>query len=293
MLRKLLKYDIKSIWRVWWIMAIVVVAAEIIGALCVRGFAQIFYRASDELSDMEALMLTITSVFSYCGILMSIFVVFASFIVTEILIFIRYYKNFFSDEGYLTFTLPVNRRTHLLSKTINAMFWAAAQIGLMILGLFIFLLIAPTPEKGLITLEGYRAFGRIMGDIWEAVGGWTIAYIAGFIFAMLCVAFLQTSLVFLSITVGSVIARRRKMLVGIGLYMGSNTIFLTVAEWLFLFNISFLSIGFTRLLENSTLWQGCAVLFLIMLIVCAIIVTFAMTFWSITMNCIRRRLNLA
>ncbi len=293
MLRKLLKYDIKSIWRVWWIMAIVVVAAEVIGAFCVRGYVGMSVLNTQVLSNTEELMVTITGIISLVGLMTCFFVVIASFIVTEILIFIRYYKNFFSDEGYLTFTLPVNRRTHLLSKTINAMIWAAAEIGLVILGLFIFLLIAPTPEKGLITLDGYRVFGYIMGELWEAIGGWLIAYIVGFIFAMLCTMFFEISLVFLCITVGSVIARRRKVLVGIGLYMGANTVLSSVVELLFLFNISFLSIGLTRLLANATLWQGCAAFFLIMLTACAIALTVAMTFWSITMNCIRRRLNLA
>lgn len=293
MLRKLLKYDIKSIWRVWWIMAIVVVAAEIIGAFSLRGYAGMSVLDTQALSNTEELMVTITGIMSFVGLMLCIFVVFASFVVTEILVFIRYYKNFFSDEGYLTFTLPVNRRTHLLSKTINAMIWVAAEIGLIILGLFIFLLIAPTPEEGFITLEGYRVLGEVMGMLWEEIGVWLVAYILGFIFAMLCTAFFEISLVFLCITVGSVIARRRKVLVGIGLYLGSNTILSSVVELLFLFNISFITIGLTRLLVTATEGQICAAIFLLMLAACAVILTAALTFWSITMNCIRRRLNLA
>lgn len=293
MLRKLLKYDIKSIWRVWWIMAIVVVAAEILGAFCVRGYTGMIMLNESALSNTEELMVTITGIISMVGLMLCFFVIFASFVVTEILVFIRYYKNFFSDEGYLTFTLPVNRRTHLLSKTINAMIWAAAEIGLMILGVFIFLLLAPTPEKGFITLNGYIGFGYVMGELWNIIGGWLIAYILGFIFAMLCTAFFQITLVFLCITVGSVIARRRKVLAEIGLYLGSNSLITSAAELLFLFNMSFISIGLSRLLTGATLGEGCAVFFLIMLIVCAVILTVALTFWSITMNCIRRRLNLA
>ena len=39
----------------------------------------------------------------------------ASAVVTELLVFVRFYKNFFTDEGYLTFTLPVSRKDLLLS----------------------------------------------------------------------------------------------------------------------------------------------------------------------------------
>lgn len=46
---------------------------------------------------------------------------FASSIITLIFILMRYYKNFFTDEGYLTFTLPVTPHELLWTKLISGM----------------------------------------------------------------------------------------------------------------------------------------------------------------------------
>lgn len=42
----------------------------------------------------------------------------AAAIATEVLGVVRFYKNMYSSEGYLTFTLPVNNHEHLISKLI-------------------------------------------------------------------------------------------------------------------------------------------------------------------------------
>ena len=42
----------------------------------------------------------------------------ACVIASEILAIVRFYKNLYSTEGYLTFTLPVNNHQHLISKLI-------------------------------------------------------------------------------------------------------------------------------------------------------------------------------
>ena len=41
---------------------------------------------------------------------------------------IRFYKNMFSDEGYLTKTLPITNGMHLLSKTIAGSIWAMVNM---------------------------------------------------------------------------------------------------------------------------------------------------------------------
>ena len=61
---------------------------------------------------------------------------------TFIVITVRFYKNLFSDEGYLTRTLPVTSGQHLLSKTIAGSIWASLD---MILLLASFYIISATP----------------------------------------------------------------------------------------------------------------------------------------------------
>ncbi len=61
---------------------------------------------------------------------------------TFIVITVRFYKNLFSDEGYLTRTLPVTSGQHLLSKTIAGSIWGSLD---MILLLASFYIISATP----------------------------------------------------------------------------------------------------------------------------------------------------
>ena len=43
--------------------------------------------------------------------------------ITLFAVIYRFYKNLFTDEGYLTLTLPVTPSQHLLAKTISGTFW--------------------------------------------------------------------------------------------------------------------------------------------------------------------------
>ena len=58
----------------------------------------------------------------------------------------RFYTSFFTDEGYLTFTLPVTVDCHLASKTVSMMIWSAISsavtllaVGAFVLGIFSFM----------------------------------------------------------------------------------------------------------------------------------------------------------
>ena len=49
---------------------------------------------------------------------------------------IRFYKNFFTDEGYLMFTLPVKTSDLILSKTLVAVIWRLISFLFIILSVF-------------------------------------------------------------------------------------------------------------------------------------------------------------
>ncbi|HEX2926318.1 MAG TPA: ABC transporter permease [Ruminiclostridium sp.] len=49
-------------------------------------------------------------------------------IVTMVILIIRFYKNLYSNEGYLSFTLPLKPHLHLISKTIAAFVWMVLSL---------------------------------------------------------------------------------------------------------------------------------------------------------------------
>ena len=117
MFKKLLKYDMKATWRVWWILIPSLFGLSTLFALSLRIITE---TAEQENPHVFTILLSLLSMLfmsiAYIGF-------FGSIVMTEVLVFVRFYKNLFTDEGYLTFTLPVSRPTILLSKTVNAPNW--------------------------------------------------------------------------------------------------------------------------------------------------------------------------
>ena len=107
MLKKLLKYDLKSVFKYWWIAAIASLGLSAAGGFCIS-----VMMAEKDVPALIAVLIVLTLLFSIIGIV-------AFSILSYILLYVRFYKNFFTDEGYLTFTLPVKRSQLLNSKLIT------------------------------------------------------------------------------------------------------------------------------------------------------------------------------
>lgn len=68
-----------------------------------------------------------------------IFVV-ATGAITALLMIYRFYKNYMTDEGYLMFTLPVNRHQLIWSKLLSALLYTAASAVAVTLSILLVLL---------------------------------------------------------------------------------------------------------------------------------------------------------
>lgn len=104
MLVKLLKYEFKDTARVIPILY-----------LCVAVMAVLTFIARQT---------GVTSFLNTTGVFL-IFAAIALYIVTVILLIMRYYKSLYGNEGYLMFTIPVKPHLLLASKSIIAVLWMA------------------------------------------------------------------------------------------------------------------------------------------------------------------------
>lgn len=111
MLKKLIKYDMKSLNRFLLIMHAFFLLFTILIRLCITG------RIAPQTSNKQLDFLIMLSSVLYFIIVVSLSTG------TYLFIGFRFYKNLFSDEGYLTKTLPVTSSQHLLSKTIAGSIW--------------------------------------------------------------------------------------------------------------------------------------------------------------------------
>ena len=132
MLKKCLKHEWKASWKG---MAGINGAALALGLLGSLGILGTLHNM--RIPDLVVVLY----MFAYIVILV------ASSIVTYVLMAGRYYKSIFTDEGYLTNTLPVTSDQKILSRFLIFLFWGLVNI-LCIFG-SLALLMAPLISEGL------------------------------------------------------------------------------------------------------------------------------------------------
>lgn len=105
MLRKLLKYDFKYIFKIWLALSVLSVPMSAFGGYCGP--------MSIQGSEFDG--------FFIFGTIISILVIVGVAIIPFVMSLYRFYLSLYTDEGYLTFTLPVKKSDLLLSKFIFSM----------------------------------------------------------------------------------------------------------------------------------------------------------------------------
>ncbi len=285
MFRKMLKYDMKSVWGIWRIMAISLLGLSFVGSFVLRYILTHFEKMSESFG-----LAAMFAMFMLCAYLS----LFASSIITMIFVYLRFYKNFFTDEGYLTFTLPIKRSTLLNAKTVNAILWYVLLYALILACAIPFSIISPPSENGeLINFMIYEGIGEILGDLWNHIGAWVIVLIVGVLAVILSSTFFSVASMQLCITIGAILVKKAKVLLGIGFYYALSMIMGFAWQILNIANMLFLANRFTEYLDAATVNGQAAFLLLFMLVLAAIMSAVGFIFHSITRACIERKLNLA
>lgn len=128
MLGKLIKYDLKYMNRF-----LILIHAFLLGAsLLIRFFLTGHILSADFQPEASHSLLLICMTVLLCVLLLT-----GVYFSTYLIILARFYKNLFSDQGYLTHTLPVTTGRHLLSKIISGTIWGCANTLLILLSIYI------------------------------------------------------------------------------------------------------------------------------------------------------------
>ena len=125
MLSKLIKHEFRALSRFLLPIHILLLVACLIGRFMFQAMAMM---------DLPNVILIVSFVF-----LISIWIVVPC--ATSILIVVRYYKSLYTDEGYLTLTLPATRGQLLFSKAFAACVWSILDLAIVIAGLAIVVII--------------------------------------------------------------------------------------------------------------------------------------------------------
>ncbi len=137
MLGKLIKYDFKALSRYLIVIHAMLLAVAIMGRFL---FVKRMMQNPGELSDIGGIIVAI-------GIFVYVILFTTALFGTLMMIAIHFYKNIYSDEGYLTHTLPVSKGQLLIAKTITGSVWMFADVMLVTLSVFILVLYQPVIEE--------------------------------------------------------------------------------------------------------------------------------------------------
>ena len=212
MLGKLLKYDLKWVYKV---VSIFYILAFISAVL-----TRIFYNIENSLLfDIIGKIVN--------GIMIAMLV--NALINGLIRSWVRFTNNLYKDESYLTHTLPVEKKTIFLSKVLTAMICSFATVMVAI----ICILISYYTKNN---MEILKNFLKLTADTYDIT-------VIGVILAMAIVVFLEILFIILIGYNGIIIghkSNKNKMLksvaTGIGLYMFTSTLTLAIIYIIGLFN---------------------------------------------------------
>ena len=198
---------------------------------------------------------------------------------------VRFYKNMYSSEGYLTFTLPVTNTEHLLVKLLMAMVCQAVCVLTVI-------------AAASIALSG-KLFGDVLKFIVNLIDKALVvcgtANLIGFIVEMILLLVLgavsNMLLYYACITIGQT-AKKNRIFAAVGVYFIyyiATQIISTV------FTMIFTVLGMTGALDGAMVWIEKSPIAAVHIALCVVIVISAAitaVFWLVTQNIMSKKLNL-
>jgi hypothetical protein len=281
MLRKLLKYDFKSVFKYWWIAGLTSLALSVLGGFCIKILVD---ANSDTVTIQPPAVLTVSATLL---LMLSIIAIVAFALISMILVYVRFFQNFFTDQAYLTFTLPVKRTTHLNSKLILGTVTEIATMLVAMLNVGIMLVIGFAEQ--IFEEEFWKEFLEALKVFIEEVDGYfVIMVIESLLFLLLSCVF-ATLFTYACITFASMITKKAKVITAIGIYYGASGILSFVVQMLYLFGLTNITKFLTDLPEAMISPVVC-LMGLVVLLFIAVFCTLLYTFehWMLD-----RKLNLA
>lgn len=214
MLGKLMTYELRALWKPAIIMLAIMVAAGVIGAGCLGATQALSEVARSGDGTLAAPMSANATAVLFMGALFCGFLVGAAVAAFYVFVAMRFYRTLFTDEGYLTLTLPVRSSTLVMAK-----FWVAylLLVAFAIGALVMYTLMVLAVSGG--DVDAVTGMLSIMGGWGAFVADGDLASALGGIVNTLITCAYALGLAFFSLTVGAWWARRHKVAVAVGVYL--------------------------------------------------------------------------
>ena len=196
MVKKLMKYEIASYLR-----SLLPFQLILLGIAVLHRFVQFFE------SDSSAY-----AIFSLSSTVIFVIACSVAVVATVALCISRFYKNMFTGEGYLSFTLPVTVHQHIWAKLLTAILCDLATV-------FSILLACSVVTCGEAFVEVCKAISFIAGKLHQKFGGHFIAFIPEVIVLVIVFSAITMLLFYTCISIGQ-LAKKNRVLLAFGVYFG-------------------------------------------------------------------------
>lgn len=203
MFAKLMKYDFRSTWGLLGMLSVIALGAGALGSVVVRLMEQ---GAKGGFYTTMLVLAMVTVVFYLVGYCLA-----AMFLLLG-----RFYKSRFTDEGYMTFTLPVSNHQILLSSFLNCVLGLLASMIITAVAIFIMVFF------GEANMDGQRwEFVKLCFDyVPKFLGEVGVGNTLMFLLMLLAGLISGVLIIMLSITIGAIVARKHKILMAVAAYYG-------------------------------------------------------------------------
>ena len=228
MFTKLLKHEWRATKSVLAVLCAIILISGLMIGLSLRSLAladgnevvvagsEMYVAAGDDMQILEILCIIITTAGLFAIGFCCVGAVFA---------FIsRFYKRCFTDEGYLTFTLPVTTNQILLSGIVNTALGMIVVVLTAVLGVGIIfgLFMTAIPQEIIwadVWVSLREAWQQILASFQKNAGEFMMLGASAVVGAFASLIELM-----LAVTIGALIAKKHKIIAAVGVYYGINVV---------------------------------------------------------------------
>lgn len=231
MLGKLIKHEWKSVYKIGCIMIGAVVLVTLLGCISFHIPPVTAMLRESVVFEKNALMSFVVAMSMVGSFILYILTLMGAVYGIYIYLCVHFYKTMYTDEGYLTNTLPVNAHQLLFSKILVGGIWS------MLIGLTLVVsIVLLTGSIGLSVMQT-TAPELTMAEIWSAIGNGIseirevfelldvqmVHYTIVLCLIVLTGPFMGMSMLFGAITIGQ-LSKKHKVMMSIFAYIGISII---------------------------------------------------------------------
>lgn len=208
MLKKLFVYEWRDVWKPLGILNLVVILLSLLSYFT---FSEKFMELVGQ-NEYAAMVMVLYNLLYFAAIM-------ALGFATTFFMFARFYKNLYTDEGYLMHTLPVTSSQLIWSKAFVAIIWTVIGSVVMIFSMMMYM-------NSIMVSQGdqniMQALGEFLADMF--VVEWPAGSV---VMLVLCVLIMLVTPVYsilfgyTAISLGQ-LTKKHKILASVGIYFGLN-----------------------------------------------------------------------